>query len=346
MADYDPKIIPTLDDIIEDDIDEEIKETVIDLSSLLADKVDEDDDNFDLFTAEVEVGIDDTDTEAGIEDDSPQIGMIDDIETAGTLDIDSELSSVADADLDTTAIDIEISGSDDIDIDIENSSETLPVDLDTLETAETGTAEIEAAVIEIDTIDIEETVVGEIEIYADEEIEPALPDDEEPVESALINYHAEEEDDIVIDTHHAAEGDSPAQVEAEIEQETEADTYAPAEEASTGIRPEDIPEVTHEVAAPVSDEDVDSAIVESAIIGPDAGSEDDTETSLVASDVLSTVTLEELSDNIIQQLMPELEQQLRFLVLKTLHEKLPAEITRQLSPNSAHEDDDGAGDQQ
>lgn len=69
--------------------------------------------------------------------------------------------------------------------------------------------------------------------------------------------------------------------------------------------------------------------------GPDETSDDitieDTAEDTSASDPNQPVTLNAIVDDVVKQLMPDLEQQLRFLVQQALEEKLPEEIARQLS---------------
>ena len=69
--------------------------------------------------------------------------------------------------------------------------------------------------------------------------------------------------------------------------------------------------------------------------GPDETSDDitieDTAEDPSTSDPNQPVTLNAIVDDVVKQLMPDLEQQLRFLVQQALEEKLPEEIARQLS---------------
>ncbi len=71
------------------------------------------------------------------------------------------------------------------------------------------------------------------------------------------------------------------------------------------------------------------------IPGPDETEEgitiEDTAEDTSASDPNQPVTLNAIVDDVVKQLMPDLEQQLRFLVQQALEEKLPEEIARQLS---------------
>ena len=71
------------------------------------------------------------------------------------------------------------------------------------------------------------------------------------------------------------------------------------------------------------------------IPGPDETEEgitiEDTAEDTSASDPNQPVTLNAIVDDIVKQLMPDLELQLRFLVQQALEEKLPEEIARQLS---------------
>jgi hypothetical protein len=50
-----------------------------------------------------------------------------------------------------------------------------------------------------------------------------------------------------------------------------------------------------------------------------------------AVDPVQPATLSSLVDGVVQQLMPDLEQQLRFLVQQALEEKLPEDMVEQLS---------------
>jgi hypothetical protein len=69
--------------------------------------------------------------------------------------------------------------------------------------------------------------------------------------------------------------------------------------------------------------------------GPDETSDDitieDTAEDTSTSDPNQPVTLNAIVDDVVKQLLPDLEQQLRFLVQQALEEKLPEEIARQLS---------------
>jgi len=58
-------------------------------------------------------------------------------------------------------------------------------------------------------------------------------------------------------------------------------------------------------------------------------------------DVVSgpSVTLDSIVDDVVKQLMPDLEQQLRFFVQQALVEKLPEKIVRQLSAEISSESD-------
>jgi hypothetical protein len=65
--------------------------------------------------------------------------------------------------------------------------------------------------------------------------------------------------------------------------------------------------------------------------GPDETSDDITIDDTTASDPNQPVTLNAIVDDVVKQLMPDLERQLRFLVQQALEEKLPEEIARQLT---------------
>ncbi len=65
--------------------------------------------------------------------------------------------------------------------------------------------------------------------------------------------------------------------------------------------------------------------------GPDETSDDITIEDTTASDPNQSITLNAIVDDLVKQLMPDLEQQLRFLVQQALEEKLPKEIVQQLS---------------
>lgn len=112
-------------------------------------------------------------------------------------------------------------------------------------------------------------------------------DEDVLLESALIDYHSEECDDITV-----------------------------------SFRDE---EVHYDEAVQVDNQIIDEASLHESNIDDDE--------ILPAAD--QPVALESLVDDIVRQLMPDLEQQLRFLVQKALQEKLPAEILEQLSTDES-----------
>lgn len=130
--------------------------------------------------------------------------------------------------------------------------------------------------------------------YQENEI---IPDEAEPVESALIDYHAEEDDDVVIDIPHKPE--SEPEIEPAIE---------------TAIKP-----VITEIIETGTKTDIES----------DTGHSDESTQTLSLETIADTI-----ANDVIQQLMPELEQRLRILVAQALHEKLPAKIIQLLSEDS------------
>jgi hypothetical protein len=66
----------------------------------------------------------------------------------------------------------------------------------------------------------------------------------------------------------------------------------------------------------------------------DIGSGDDISSDNVAAETVQPVALEALVDDVVKQLMPDLELQLRLHVLQALEEKLPAEIIAQFSADN------------
>jgi len=70
--------------------------------------------------------------------------------------------------------------------------------------------------------------------------------------------------------------------------------------------------------------------IESALVDylPGEDAADNNETQL--NDELDTASLEGIVNDVVKQLLPDLEQQLRFLVKQALEDKLPAEIIEQL----------------
>ncbi len=103
-----------------------------------------------------------------------------------------------------------------------------------------------------------------------------------------------------------------------------------------------------QITAPVSDElafaqepvvdpkSLDSTPLESALIDyqTDEGIDNDNQAELTANQ--HPASLENIVNDVVKQLLPDLEQQLRFLVQQALEDKLPENIITQLTDKSEH----------
>jgi hypothetical protein len=175
----------------------------------------------------------------------------------------------------------ELDSSDIAAIDSEGESEQPDDNLDLFSAAAKG-LEAETAGPELGTID-----------QLSDSAEGTEKGEEVLLESARIDYHSEEIDDITVSLR---------------------EKVAHFEEAG-----QDAMQSTDETTI------YDATQNESTIDNDD-----------ILPEAVQPVVLESLVDDIVRQLMPDLEQQLRFLVEKALQEKLPAEILEQ---NSADESD-------
>jgi len=88
-------------------------------------------------------------------------------------------------------------------------------------------------------------------------------------------------------------------------------------------------------------ETVDSALIDYQVVEDENDSEQQDDQIGQAQTIAGqstiaeqTITLDSIADDVVKQLLPDLEQQLRFLVQQALEEKLPEEVIRQMSPKN------------
>lgn len=152
------------------------------------------------------------------------------------------------------------------------------------------------------------------------EISDAQPDtaEAEPVENNLDLFNS---DAVDIDTEIAepAIGTIDQFIDSAHDQETMVD------EDTTESALIDYP----------TDEDVEAATpqLQQAIAQDETQSIEDTPPVTTSEPPPHTGALTEVVDDVVRQLLPDLEQQLRFLVLQALEEKLPDELIKQLTPD-------------
>ncbi len=253
MPDFDPKNIPILDDIIEDNLIEKEKtehsdeDTDIDTNDGL------DENNFDLFSSETTVTADE-DQQTEPEDEEPQLGSIDHTlypETGETVvdSLDAATEDIAEEETQSALIDYRAEGEDD-------SASNRVVFTDPAD----GIT-IDDSVIDDSTTDDE---LSDDELSDDEFSDDTLSDPAITVH-AIPDYtlsDAEITEDLSFTVNTGAASAEPA-----------------PEQALTQLKP----------------------------------------------------VIDEITDDIVRQLLPDLEQQLRFLVQQALEDRLPDDLVEQLN---------------
>ena len=284
MPDFDSKTIPILDDVIDANIITE-KDEVIDLSSI---DTSQDDDNFDLFADEF------TDSKKSAILDEALTDKIPPLLT----DIDNTMAEIDSVD------DISIFADDATEplTDISIGDETISLDSDA-----------DAA------SDLRDTSNSADEFDLDDEFNAlTIEAEEEPeIESALINYHveSEEETEVLEETLYTAEPVTEHPVIAVAEEKL----YEPV--AEKAVVDELLVEETEEEATAVAD-----LVIPESISNEQTNFQPVTAEAEPAENNIPTISLTAITDDIVSQILPDIEQQLRNLVQQALEERIPEEF--------------------
>jgi hypothetical protein len=267
MKDYDSKIIPVLDDIIDEGTvgNDVTAKTDTDEPDELTNPAEN---NLDLFGTEPGYIISDDSDDS--DDSDPEIGAIDTI-------TESEF--------------------DEFQFDDTRPSDFAATPFSALHTESSYEAQI---------------AIGN----SDDEAEIEVVSDTADIRSALIDYHNNSEND---DTGITADT-SPA-TDSDIEQATGADT------SDTVLRPFE----PTAFIQPSALDTADRTSLESSFAVPAAIESMDNQ-------AVASKPLESVVDDIVKQLIPDLEQQLRFLVQQALEDRLPDALLAQLSNKTDHKE--------